>query len=53
MDYRKVRCSEAERIYREEALSIPHAVFLGDREDMDLILDAIRKVRENTDELKG
>ena len=53
MDYRKVYCSEAERIYREEALSIPHAVFLGDREDMDLILDAIRKVRENTDELKG
>jgi len=52
MDYRKVRCSEAERIYREEALSIPHAAFLGDREDMDLILDAIRKVRENTDELR-
>lgn len=52
MDYSKVYCPEAERIYKEEALSIPHAIFLGDREDMDLILEAIRKVRDNVDELR-
>jgi len=51
IDYSKIYCPEAERIYREEALSIPHAAFLGEKEDMDLILDAIRKVRDNVDEL--
>ena len=53
VDYTKVHCPEAERIYETEALSISHAVFLGEREDMDLILEAIRKVRANTDELKA
>jgi dTDP-4-amino-4,6-dideoxygalactose transaminase len=52
IDYTKVYCPEAERIYRTEALSIGQSVFLGDREDMDLILEAIRKVRANTDELR-
>ena len=51
VDYRKTFCPEAERIYKEEALSLPHAVFLGEREEMDLILDAMRKIRENTDEV--
>ncbi len=53
IDYTKVYCPEAERIYQTEALSISHRCFLGDREDMDLILEAIRKVRENTDELRN
>ena len=52
LDYTKVYCPEAERIYQTEALCISHPVFLGEREDMDLILEAIRKVRANTDELK-
>ena len=52
IDYRKTFCPEAERIYQKEALSLPHAIFLGGKEDMDLILDAIRKVRENTEELR-
>jgi len=52
IDYTKVHCPEAERIYQTEALCISHPVFLGDKEDMDLILEAIRKVRENTDELR-
>ena len=34
-------------------LSIGQRIFLGDKEDMDLILDAIRKVRANTDELRN
>lgn len=52
IDYTQAQCPEAERIYRTEALSIGHRVFLGDREDMDLILAAIRKVRDHTDELR-
>jgi dTDP-4-amino-4,6-dideoxygalactose transaminase len=52
LDYTKVFCPEAERIYQTESLSITHSVFLGEQEDMDLILDAIRKVRANTDELR-
>lgn len=51
IDYTKVHCPEAERIYQKEALSIGQSAFLGDKEDMDLILEAIRKVRANTDEL--
>lgn len=52
IDYTKVHCPEAERIYQTEALSISHPNFLGDKEDMNLILEAIRKVRANTDELR-
>jgi dTDP-4-amino-4,6-dideoxygalactose transaminase len=52
IDYTKVQCPEAERIYQTEALCISHPNFLGDKEDMDLILEAIRKVRENTEELR-
>jgi len=51
VDYRSVHCPEAERIYRTEALSISHRVFLGGHRDMDQILDAIRKVRDNIAEL--
>ena len=52
IDYTKVHCPEAERIYQTEALNIPQPNFLGGTEDMDLILEAIRKVRANTDELR-
>ncbi|MCD6351330.1 MAG: DegT/DnrJ/EryC1/StrS family aminotransferase [Armatimonadetes bacterium] len=52
-DYTKVQCPECERIYQTEGLSMPHALFLGEREDMDLVLDAVRKVRENAEELVG
>lgn len=52
IDYTKVHCPEAERIFQTEALCIPHPYFLGNKEDMDLILEAIRKVRENVDELR-
>jgi len=52
IDYTKVHCPEAERIYKTEALSIFHTNLLGGKEEMDLILGAIRKVRANTDELR-
>jgi dTDP-4-amino-4,6-dideoxygalactose transaminase len=51
-DYSQVHCPECERIYREEGISMPHPIFLGGREDMDLLLEAVRKVRENVDELR-
>ncbi|MEW6356091.1 MAG: DegT/DnrJ/EryC1/StrS family aminotransferase [Planctomycetota bacterium] len=53
MDYTKVHCPEAERIHDTEACLINHARLLGPQEDMDLILDAMRKVRENVDELRN
>lgn len=53
VDYTQTHCPEAERVFQTQALSIPHPTFLGDTTaDMDLLLDAIRKVRANTDELR-
>ena len=52
VDYTNGHCPEAERIHQTEALSISHRYFLGEKEDMDLIIEAIRKVRGNTDELR-
>jgi dTDP-4-amino-4,6-dideoxygalactose transaminase len=51
-DYSKCKTPVAQRILDEEGCSLGHALFLGDTGDMDLILDAIRKVRENVGELK-
>lgn len=52
IDYGKVYCREAERIYRYEAVSFPHRIFLGDIDDMNLILEAIEKIRSNIEELR-
>ena len=52
IDYSKVYCPNAERVYAEEVCSFSHAMFLGDIDDMEHILEAFRKLRENTDELK-
>jgi len=53
VDYTQVHCPTAERLYETQALCISHPVFLGETaEDMDLILEAIRKVRANVDELR-
>ena len=51
IDYSKVYCPNAERVYAEEVCSFSHALFLGDIDDMERILEAFRKLRENTDEL--
>ncbi|HXF61360.1 MAG TPA: DegT/DnrJ/EryC1/StrS family aminotransferase [Caldilineaceae bacterium] len=51
VDFREVECPTAEHLFANVALSLPHATFLGDQEDMDLILAAIRKVRANVGEL--
>lgn len=51
VDFREVECPRAEHIFANVALSITHAAFLGVQEDMDLILEAVRKVRANVSEL--
>jgi dTDP-4-amino-4,6-dideoxygalactose transaminase len=51
IDYRSVNCPESERIYAEEALCLPHATFLGPQCDMDRILDVLRKLGNNRDDL--
>ncbi len=40
------------RIYRDESICFHHKVLMGTRADVDLILEAIRKIYEHTDELK-
>ncbi len=47
VDYRQFieRCPVAVRACREEALWLTHNLFLGDASHVDMILDALRKVR--------
>ena len=52
MNLGDIHCPVAERLHASQSLSITHRAFLGGIEDMDLILEAIRKVRDNVDELK-
>jgi dTDP-4-amino-4,6-dideoxygalactose transaminase len=47
------RCPASERAAYQEAIWIPHYVFLGGRKDIDTIADAIFKVFENLEELRG
>jgi dTDP-4-amino-4,6-dideoxygalactose transaminase len=51
VDYRRMECPEAERIYRDEAVVLSHRLFLGPQSDMDRILEAIRKIRAHVDEV--
>ncbi len=51
IDYSKVHCPQADYVYNNEVCSFGHAMFLGDTDDMQLILDAFHKVRDNTDKL--
>ncbi len=53
IDYSTVHCPNAERVHAEESCSFGHSMFLGELEDMELILEAFRKLRENTDELRS
>ena len=51
IDYSKVYCPNAERVYAEEVCSFSHALFLGSVDDMERILEAFHKLRQNTDKL--
>ncbi len=53
IDYAAVRCPETERIHATEAVHLPHSLFLGPPEDMDLILAAIEKIWDNRHRLRA
>jgi L-glutamine:scyllo-inosose aminotransferase len=46
-------CPVAERAAYEEAVWLPHHLFLGDDADVDLIVEAIGKVRQHARDLHG
>lgn len=47
------KCAEAERAAYHEAVWFPHQLFLADKKSIDSIADAIHKVLENIEELRG
>lgn len=53
IDYRSFaeRCPVARRACREEAVWLMHSLFLGTIQQVDMILDAFRKVREHHNKL--
>jgi len=53
IDYHQVRYPEAERLCREETAWIPHRALLGTKEDMDDIVAAILKIKQQADEAIG
>lgn len=50
---RGFHCPVAERAGYEESVWLPHQIFLGAEEDVDAVLTAISKIRENIVELVG
>jgi dTDP-4-amino-4,6-dideoxygalactose transaminase len=46
-------CPEAERAGYKEAVWLMHQLFLGSKQDVDSIVDAIHKVLENREELRS
>ncbi|MEM3104676.1 MAG: hypothetical protein QXD69_04135, partial [Candidatus Bathyarchaeia archaeon] len=52
VDYAKVHLPKSEKACYSEGMWLPQYVLLGSREDMDDIVAAFEKVRENIDELK-
>jgi len=53
IDFRKLaqRCPNAERAARQEAVWLPHRLFLGERGDVDDVVYAIHKLQDHADEL--
>ena len=50
IDYSKVHCPVAEYVYENEVVALPKDILM-ERENVDLVLEAIRKIKENIDEL--
>ena len=50
---REFNCPVAERAGYEESVWLPHQIFLGDERDIDDVLTAIQKIKENSSELIG
>ena len=47
------KCPASERAAYHEAVWFSHHLFLGGKENVDSIVDAIKKVLENIEELRG
>ncbi len=50
IDYSKVHCPEAKRIYESEVIALDKD-FLMERKNVDLVIETIRKVKKNIGEL--
>ena len=50
MDYNKIHCPEAERIYNSEVIALGKD-FLMEKGNVDMILGTLQKLRDNLDEL--
>jgi dTDP-4-amino-4,6-dideoxygalactose transaminase len=50
---REFHCPVAEHAGYEESVWLPHQIFLGDERDVDDVLTAIQKIKENAAELAG
>jgi len=54
LDLRKISsCPESERAAYHEAVWFPHQLFLGSKQDVDAMADAIERVLVNIEELRG
>ena len=54
LDLRNIyRCPASERAAYREAVWFPHYLFLGDKTEIDTIIDAIFKTLDNIEELRG
>lgn len=52
IDPKRFELPVIERLWREEAVNIDHCALLAEKSDMDRIVDAMKKVYKNLDELK-
>ena len=50
IDYRKVRCPKAERLSRRESVWIFQTALLGEKSDVDDVVAAVWKIKENAKE---
>ena len=51
LPWAKAHCPVAERAAYEESVWLPHQILLGDERDVDDVIEAIVKIRNNLDEL--
>jgi dTDP-4-amino-4,6-dideoxygalactose transaminase len=51
LPWQDVQCPVAERAAYEESVWLPHQLLLGSDQDVDQIVEAVNKIRDNIDEL--
>ncbi len=52
VDFSDAHCQEAERVTRDQSLSLTHRAFLGDESDMEKIVSVFDKIRKNLSSLQ-